>query len=76
MMILLAWTGDQAAGLKLLAKCLQVPDGAEFQHMGGRATFEIDVRKLLESRALLEQKVDLQIAAFGVQDLPVSNLLR
>jgi hypothetical protein len=76
MILLSAWAGDQAGALKLLAECLQLPDTLDFQHVGGRSTFETECRKLIGNPALIQQTVDSQIAALGVGNLPASNLLR
>lgn len=76
MVLLSAWAGDQAGALKLLAQCLQLPDSAGFQHVGGRVVFEAECRKLIDNPALIQQTVDAQIAALGVGNLPVSSLLR
>jgi len=74
--ILSAWGGRQAEAMKFLTECLQVGDDTDFQNMGGRSAFEAECRKLIENPALIQQTVDSQIAALGVGNLPVSNLLR
>jgi hypothetical protein len=76
MIILSAWAGDRAGALRLLSECLQLPDTAGFQHVGGRESLEAECRKLIENPALIQQTVDSQIVALGVGNLPVSNLLR
>ena len=82
MILLSAWAGDRASASKLVAECLRLErqtdlasDDAAFRHLGGRAAFEADCRKLIENPALIQQTVDSQIAALGVEHLPVSKLL-
>jgi hypothetical protein len=81
MILLSAWAGDQAGVSKLLAECLRlerrtdlISDDAALRHVGGRAAFEAECRKLIEQPALVEATVDSQIAALGVENLPTANL--
>ncbi len=75
MILLSAWAGDQAGALKLLDACLHIRSDTEFQHLGGRAAFGAECQKLIEHPDLVQQMVDSQIAALGVENLPTANLI-
>ena len=76
MIILLAWGGDRAGATELLAECLQLGDTEGFQHVGGRIGFEDECRRLISQPTIIQDTVMAQIAALGVGELPVSQLLR
>jgi len=67
---------NRMQGGKVVTQSVQTIEGFNFQHVGGRAAFEAECRKLIGNPALVQQTVDSQIAALGVGNLPVSNLLR
>lgn len=80
--ILSAWAGDRASASKLLAECLRlerqtdlVSDDAAFRHVGGRAGMEAECQECIANPALIQQTVDSQIAALGVENLPTANLI-
>ena len=66
---------NRLQGGKLVAKDVRVIEDPAFGHLGGRAAFEAECRKLIENPALIQQTVDSQISALGVDYLPVSKLI-
>lgn len=66
---------NRLRGGKLVSKSVRVVEDPTFGHVGGRAAFEAECRRLVESPSEIRQTVDSQISALGVRHLPVSKLL-
>lgn len=59
---------------KLVQKKIHRLQEPEFRHVGGREVFEEICQRLIENPTEIQQTVDTQISAFGVEHLPVSKL--
>jgi hypothetical protein len=77
MIALSAWAGDIGTANSLLAQSLQLPtDDPSFQHVGGALGFRSECQDLIVNHENIQSVVKAQITHLGVEQLPVSLLVR
>ncbi|MFP4055134.1 MAG: hypothetical protein ACLFV7_14845 [Phycisphaerae bacterium] len=66
---------NRIEGGKVVQKRTHMLQDPEFGHVGGRENFEATCQRVIENPAEIQQTVDSQISALGVDHLPVSKLI-
>jgi hypothetical protein len=75
MILLSAWAGRASTARTLFDEALKTMTNArEYQHVGGRAQFESDMRSAIDQPDTIRATIQGQIEALGVADLPESSL--